>query len=60
MPKTDAQTHPWIAKAHFDLLLTRCADAEAALRRVLDFVNPDLLVNHSGDWKAAVEELCDE
>lgn len=51
---------PWIARSHFDTLHTRCAEAEACLRRVLNFINPDLLVQHVGDWKTATEELCDE
>lgn len=58
--KSEQQANPWIARVHFDALQTRCADAEACLRRVLDYINPDLLVAHAGDWKAATEELCDE
>lgn len=51
---------PWIARAHFDTLHERCAEAEACLRRVLNLINPNLLTEHAGDWKAATEAICDE
>ncbi len=48
---------PWIAKVHFDLLHTRCADAERCLRAVLAVIDPDILTRHAGDWKAASAEV---
>ncbi len=58
MSKATAQAdNPWIAKVHFDLLHTRCADAERCLRAVLAVIDPDLLTRHAGDWKAAAAEV---
>lgn len=60
MASDKQQPNPWIAKSHFDALHKRCDDAEACLRRVLDFINPELLTEHAGDWKAATEAICNE
>jgi hypothetical protein len=59
MSRTATQTdNPWIAKVHFDLLQSRCAEAEACLRAVLAVIDPELLERHAGDWKTASAEVC--
>lgn len=51
------QPNPWVSRVAFDALQTRAAEAEACLRDVLNVIDPELLIVHLGDWKAATRAL---
>lgn len=49
--------NPWVSKAHLQVALQRAADAELCLRRLLDYIDPEILVKHANDWQAATDDL---
>lgn len=49
--------NPWVSKVHLQTALDRATEAEDCLRRLLDYVDPDVLTRNDFDWKAAVDEL---
>lgn len=57
---TKSDTHRGVPTSAHEQLQARCALAEECLRRVLNEINPELLVKHGFDWKAATEEVCGE
>lgn len=57
MAKPSQAENPWVSKVHFQCALDRAVEAETCLRRLLDYIDPDVLTRHDFDWKAAVDEL---
>lgn len=53
-PQTD---NPWVSKAHLQSALDRAHLAEDCLRRLLDYIDPEVLQRHDFDWKAATDTL---
>lgn len=49
--------NPWVSKAHLAAALERAHLAESCLRRLLDYVDPEVLERHDFDYVAAVDEL---
>lgn len=58
--RTEQQPSPWVPRAALTAAFERAELAEACLRRVLNYINPELLTRHDFDWKSATEELCNE
>jgi hypothetical protein len=46
-----------VSKKHLEVAVQRAADAETCLRRLLDYIDPEILSRHANDYLSAVEEL---
>lgn len=57
MGRPSQQDNPWVSKVHLQSALDRAIEAESCLRRLLDYIDPDVLERHAFDWKAATDEL---
>ena len=57
MAKSPQAENPWVSKVHLQSALERATLAEDCLRRLLDYIDPEVLTRNAFDWKAAVDEL---